>query len=161
MTACLSTEAIRPAHTRVMAQTEIRKRRRGLRSWFSALAELWLLLELESPCFHSSVSVLLLPYLRTYLRTNLPAKYTDLRCLPNLMHLLYSPNWQGKNMSFTEKPGSWEKPHWHREPWEGLAPNEVTELSTSLLHQLLQKTEQRRDCLLSHTRVLTNKLCDE
>ena len=71
-----------PAHTRVMAQTEVGKDAIGLRSWFSALAELWLLLELESIRFLSSVSVLLLPYLRTYLRTNLPAKYTNLRCTP-------------------------------------------------------------------------------
>lgn len=55
-------------------------------------------------------------------------------------------------MSFTEKPGSGRNPSGTGSRGEGVGPHEVTELSTSLLHQLLQKTEQRRDCLLGHIR---------
>lgn len=81
------------------------------------MAELWLLLELESLRFLSSVSVLLLPYLRTYLRTNLPAKYTNLRCTPKLHAFTLFPELARREYVFHRKAWVWEKPQWYREPW--------------------------------------------
>lgn len=64
-------------------------------------------------------------------------------------------------MSFTEKPGSERNPTGTGSRGEGLAPNEVTELSTSLLRQLLQKTRAKERLPAKPYQVLTNKLRNE